>query len=220
MIIISEKSGVKLQDGVVYTRFGVSTVNLNTLKRAIDHKLPFIISKKSGLTAEILGKKLHNLRESMQMSARSLARKIQVSPRMISKYENEDSEISLNRAKKLYEIIGSAVFKEINIFESLHNQIEPERETNLTRKFHELGFSTTETKKTPFDLIAKSQREIILTRVGDKIDNELLLISKLMGTDDLVIFKKKKPKNIPALTKEEFMEIEKPNELIKVVKEF
>ena len=42
----------------------------------------------------------------------------------------------------------------------------------------------------------------------------------MIDADELVIFKKKKPKNIAAVTKEEFLEFEKADELIKFLKEF
>ena len=38
--------------------------------------------------------------------------------------------------------------------------------------------------------------------------------------DNLVIFNKKKPKDVPAITKKEFLEFEKANQLIKFLKEF
>ena len=49
---------------------------------------------------------------------------------------------------------------------------------------------------------------------------ELDSLSKLVDADKLVIFKKKRPKKIPALTKKEFMEFEKAKELVKFLKEF
>jgi hypothetical protein len=42
----------------------------------------------------------------------------------------------------------------------------------------------------------------------------------LLDAERLTIYKKKKPKDIPALTKKEFMEFEKASELIKFLKEF
>jgi len=69
-------------------------------------------------------------------------------------------------------------------------------------------------------VIAKKDNEIILTEVGDKKHGKLHSIARLLDTDNLVIFNKKKPKDIPAVTKEEFLSFEKAKELIKFVKEF
>ena len=76
-----------------------------------------------------------------------------------------------------------------------------------------------DTKKVPFDVMAKKEKELILTKVGDDV-GQLKSLSKLIDADKLVIFKKKKPKDVPALTKEEFMEFEKAKELVKFLKEF
>ena len=54
-VIISEKAGSKLRDSVVYSRFGVYTLNLNTFKNAVDNKMPFVASNKAGLTASVKG---------------------------------------------------------------------------------------------------------------------------------------------------------------------
>ena len=62
--------------------------------------------------------------------------------------------------------------------------------------------------------------ELILTEVGDKARPDFSSLSKLLDADNLVIFKDKRPKNIPAVTKEEFLEFEKANQLIKFLKEF
>ncbi|MBI3027146.1 hypothetical protein HYY70_03460 [Candidatus Woesearchaeota archaeon] len=45
-------------------------------------------------------------------------------------------------------------------------------------------------------------------------------LSKLLEVDNLVIFQKKRPKDIPSLTKEEFMDFDKANKLVKFLKEF
>ena len=62
--------------------------------------------------------------------------------------------------------------------------------------------------------------EIILTEVSDKVNPNMQPLSKLLDADNLVIFRKKKPKNIPSMTKKEFMEFEEANELVKFLKEF
>jgi predicted transcriptional regulator len=90
----------------------------------------------------------------------------------------------------------------------------------VSRKFIELGFDATETKNTPFDIIARKDKELILTEVSDNFNPEMQSLSKLLDADNLVIFEKKKPKNIPSLTKEEFLDFEKANELVKFLKEF
>ena len=74
--------------------------------------------------------------------------------------------------------------------------------------------------KTALKIASKKYNEIIVTKVGDKFNENLIRLADILGVDDLVIFEKKKPKDIPSIKKDEFLELEKAKELIKVVKEF
>ena len=218
-LIIAEKAGNKLEDNVLYTRFGMYTLNFFTLASSIKNKFPFIKRTQAGLTAYIDGNKLKKKREELGYSLNSLSKKIGVTKRMIIRYENEDSEITINKAMKIYSIFGGEVFNEIDIFSSKH-MMESKDKSDFSKKYIDLGFEARDTKKTPFDIIARKDNELILTEIGDKARPDFPSLSKLLDADNLVIFKKKKPKGIPSMTKKEFMDFEKANELVKFLKEF
>jgi predicted transcriptional regulator len=148
-----------------------------------------------------------------------LSKKVGVTSRMIDKYEKGDSEVTINKAMKIYSIFGSNVFNEVNIFYG-KNKIESKFKSDFSKKYVDLGFEAADTKKSPFDIIARKGDELILTEVGDKTRPDFSSLSKLLDADNLVIFDKKKPKDVPAVTKEEFLEFEKANQLIKFLKEF
>jgi len=218
-IIISEKAGNKLEDNVLYTRFDLYTLNFNTFVNSIKNKFPFVRRTQAGFTISIAGNKLKRKREEKGYSLNYLSKKVGVTSRMIDKYEKGNSEITISKAMKIYNIFGPNVFNEINIF-SGKNKIQSNYKSDLSKKYIDLGFEASDTNKTPFDIIAKKENELILTGVGDKTRRDFSSLSKLLDADNLVIFKKKKPKDIPAVTKEEFLEFEKANELIKFLKEF
>jgi putative transcriptional regulator len=218
-IIIAEKAGNKLEDNVLYTRFNLYTLNFTTFVNSIRNKFPFVKRTQAGFTASIEGNKLRKRREEMGFSLNSLSKKVGVTNRMIDKYEKGDSEITLNKAMKIYDIFGHQVFKKMDIF-SGNTKIESRHKSDFSKKYIDLGFEASDTKKSPFDIIAKKDNEIILTSIGDKEKPDFPSLSKLLDADNLVIFKKKKPKDVPAVTKEEFLEFEKANQLIKFLKEF
>ncbi len=217
-LIIADKAGNKLEDNIVYSRFDIYTLNFNTFLNCVNNRFPFIKRSKAGLTASVVGQKLREKREEFGYSLNALSKKVGVTSRMIMKYENENSEVTINRAMKLYDLFGHQVFNEIDVF--LKRELENKFETEVSRKYVELGFNATETKKTPFDIIARKNEELILTEVSDKVNPQMQSLSKLVDADNLVIFQKKKPKNIPSMTKKEFMDFEKANELVKFLKEF
>ena len=99
-------------------------------------------------------------------------------------------------------------------------EAKQEPKSDIARKYDDLGFESAETRKTPFDIVAKKEKEIVLTGIGDKMHRHLQPLSRLLEADRLIIFRKKKPKDTPALTKKEFLEFEKAKELIKFIKEF
>lgn len=218
-LIITEKAGDKLDDNIVYSRFSIYTLNFRTFLSCLNNKFPFVKRSKAGLTASISGDKLKQKREESGYSLNALSKKIGVTSRMVTKYENGNSEVTINKAMKIYDLFGDKVFNEVNIFVKF-DQPMSRFETEVSRKYVELGFEATETKKTPFDIISRKEDELILTEVSDKVNPQMESLSKLLDADNLVIFDKKKPKNIPSMTKEEFMDFDKANELVKFLKEF
>ncbi|MBI2541394.1 helix-turn-helix domain-containing protein [Candidatus Woesearchaeota archaeon] len=218
-LIVAEKAGNSLDENIVYSRFGIYTLNYSTFASCIHNKFPFVKRGKAGLTASLIGKKLREKREELGFSLNALSKKVGVTSRMMVKYENENSEITINKAMKLYDLFGHDVFNEVNIF-AQRALPKSSFETEVSRKYVELGFDATETKKTPFDIIAKKGDELILTEVSDKVNPQMQSLSKLLEADNLVIFRQKKPKDIPSMTKEEFMDFDKANELVRFLKEF
>ena len=218
-LIIAEKAGRKLEDNIVYSRFDIYTLNSETFLKCINDDFPMLKKSKAGLTASVSGRKLKEKREKLGYSLNSFSRKIGVSSRMILKYENENSEVTLNKAMKIYDVFGHHVFNEINVFVQQENR-QSRFETEVSKKYVELGFDAAEMKRTPFDIIAKKGRELILTEVSDTVNPQLDSLSRLLDADNLVIFQKKRPKNIPSVTKKEFMDFNESNELVKFLKEF
>lgn len=218
-LIISEKAGSRLEDNIVYSRFSIYTLNISTFFSCINNRFPFIRRSQAGLTASVAGEKLREKREEHGYSLNALSKKIGVTSRMVIKYESENSEVTINRAMKLYDLFGYHVFSEVNVF-GRHEHPRSKFETEVSKKYVELGFDATETKKTPFDIIARKGNELILTEVSDVVNPQMESLSKLLDADNLVIFSKKKPKNIPSMTKSEFMDFDKANELVRFLKEF
>lgn len=218
-LIIAEKAGNKLEENVIYSRFRIYTLTFNTFLSCINNNFPSIKSSHAGLTVSLIGRKLQEKREELGYSMNELSKKIGITSRMVMKYESKNCDVTVNKAMKIYDLFGGKVFSEIDIFMH-HERIESKLETAVSRKYIELGFDATETKNTPFDIIAKKDDEIILTEVSDNVNPQMQSLSKLVDADNLVIFTKKRPKDIPSMTKEEFMSLEKANELVKFLKEF
>ncbi|MBW2989638.1 helix-turn-helix domain-containing protein [Candidatus Woesearchaeota archaeon] len=223
-LMICKKAGIPLCDNVVYLRCGIYTLNLESFKASLDNRLFFIRSDHAGQTARVIGEKVRRIREQRGISLGDISRKIGVSKKMVQRYESGESNVTVNKALKIYDIFGHSVFDKIDVFEKRAG-MPPNRSLasgrgDLLNKYSTLGFKAVDTDKVPFDIIAKKEDELILTKIGDKPNPGLDSLSKLVDADRLTIYKKKKPKKAPSLTKEEFMEFEKARDLIKFLKEF
>jgi len=51
-LIIAEKAGSNLENNVVYSRFGIYTLNLATFRNCINNNFPFVKRTQAGLTAK------------------------------------------------------------------------------------------------------------------------------------------------------------------------
>ncbi len=218
-VIVSRKASKKLQDNVIYTRQDVPAMSPNTLQAYVhDHPL-YVMSKKAGAVVSIDGKKMQEIRKESEMSLGQAARKLGVSTRMVVKYEDSNAEVSWSKSARIAEVFGNEIFKQVDIgMTTTSKTIAHPSEISL--KYGDLGFWTAETKKVPFDIVAKKQSTIILTSVGEKVNQELGDISRTLGVDELAIVKKKRPSRAPSLTMEEFMEVEKASSLIKFIHEY
>jgi putative transcriptional regulator len=217
-IVVAEKAGQLLHDNVVYSRFGVFTLNKATFRNAVENRMPFLMSTNAGLTASVAGERLRQKIDEAGYSLGLVSRKIGVSKSMISKYES-GSDISVNKAKALYGLFGPSVFRAIDVF-SEPSSLPEKSSSAIVKKYSVLGFEASEARKVPFDIVAKKGREVIFTEVGDRTNPQLESLTKMVDADNLVIFKNKKPKKLPSLTKKEFMDFESANELIKFLREF
>ncbi len=100
-LVIAEKAGQSLERNIVYSRHGIYTLNFESFKNSVHGKFPFIRRTKAGLTANLLGNKLKEMREHEGLSLNSLAQRVGVSRRMIQKYESGMSEVRVQKALRI-----------------------------------------------------------------------------------------------------------------------
>ncbi len=224
-LLIASNRGIntKLEDGVFYNRFSLPMINFETFKFLIDNKPIFFRSTKAGIIAVIDGKVLKDKREELNLSLNDVSRKVGVSRKMVYKYEKESSQVTPNRAFRLYHLFGPGIFKTINLrIERPKFRFE---NSIFARKYEELGFEAVDTKNLPFNIIAKHDNDIILTEVNSS-KPRTGLISRLLNVNSLLIFKKKRRgihkgvEGVPAISKDDFLELKKARELIDFLKSF
>ncbi|RME54428.1 hypothetical protein D6777_03825 [Candidatus Woesearchaeota archaeon] len=218
-VIVAQSSGQIIEDGVLYSRNGITTVNINTFTSIISKQPLYVKSSNAGFVVSLDKDKFKKTREEFNYSLNSLAKKLCVTPKMIKKYEQCDSYVNLITAERIFDLFGEEVFNQLSL-KPIAEKFNDELTKPVARKYDSLGFSVTEIGKKGFDLLAKYNDETILTMLGDKINKNFLKISEVFSIDNLVVFKTKKPNNLDIATikEDEFFEFEKPSDVLDYVK--
>lgn len=225
-LIVAGHAGAPLEEGVVYSRLGLFVVSLDTLRNSLKQQAPLVLSTNAGLSISINKDKLRELREEKGLSLQQLAMKLGVSRRMIAKYEQSASEVTLHRASRLFQVFGNDVFHPIDLFDGHHNYRKDyvkDMTSPLTSKYFQLGFHAFHTNHSPFDIIARNEEHVIFTGVGDKHKPRLHELSQELGVNSLFIFNRKRPsvpEEVPLLSRTEFMRFHQYGELMDFLREF
>ncbi|MGQ4834065.1 MAG: transcriptional regulator [Candidatus Asgardarchaeia archaeon] len=238
-IVIGEKTRhSNLETGVIYFRYDLPVVNLETFSRMVLYsEFPLIYIRRGGYYVKLNSTLLKNLRESKGISLGELADKIGVSRRTIYEYERGAMDATLETAIKLEEFFNTPIALPIPLLklkvvkikkESLASQEVPQNPLLrlLYKKLSQLGFKVILFKHTPFDALTLSKKHEVISGVDDKgikanIETKIHLIenfSKITGKEALFVVSEMKRINTDA----EYVKIVTSSELkhIRTMKHF
>ncbi len=178
-IVIGEKTrDHSLEAGVVYLRYGVPAIEINTLNDYFTQNTPpLIYAEHGGLYVNIDGTILKEERTRKSISLGSLASSLGVSRRTISKYEEGEMAASVDVALKLEEILDRGFAIAVDLFEKRYSNI-PKQENiekgslNILSLLKDMGFDVLPTSQAPFDAVSistnrRDENATILTGVGE-----------------------------------------------------
>lgn len=110
-VVLTEKSRYgKLQDGVIYRKYGVAVMNKETFKHMLEGK-KLALYKKGKKVVRINGGELRKRRTAKGLSLQALAEMVGTTKETIYRYER-GQPASLETAKKLEEILGPGLIME------------------------------------------------------------------------------------------------------------
>jgi putative transcriptional regulator len=191
-LVLGESSGTAtLQDGVVYTRYGVPIISEGTLQEYLEKAVPpFLYASPGGTFARIDGERLRFLRQTRGLSLGALAAIAGVSRRAIQLYE-EGQGAEATVVERIEAYLDAPVVEAIRLFElpartpapapgaegeSKAGRPEPSRPRAPIRtgdplldgvfaQLDGMGLEVTVTVRAPFEALARAP-EILLTGVG------------------------------------------------------
>lgn len=229
-VIIGEKSKVfSLKDNVVYDRYGINTVSLNTFRDFIDNAFPSAKYYKGRTSVELDSDKLKEERKRMHLTLEDLASEVGVAKESLHRLE-KGNPTSLENAKKLESVLHCKLIKEIDILNHVNNFNPIENEMDLhdpaLERLNDLGLKLSVFDHSPFRA-ANAFKESLLIEKGNKLDikKKALILEKIKTVFDsgsLIVTKEYKYKNIgstPIIEEEELHSLGKYNDLFKVIRE-
>lgn len=227
-----------LLEDVVYERYGIPAIGVETLKNMIVHdEHPELLADRGGYYVQINGDVLKEYREEYSLSLKNLADLANVSRETIYKYENNSVRANPETVIILEEILNMKITLNIDLFKfkDLNDGFETDTtlNNNETINLANLGFDIIPTKKTPFDALSKlknpeclfitSFEENRIPRTLHKIALGLKDLSIVTKSESFFIINNEKFKDnldgIPVVNSWEIEEAEDSLEFLKIVKE-
>ncbi|MCD6370964.1 MAG: transcriptional regulator [Thermoplasmata archaeon] len=238
-LIIGEKSALgPILDGVIYSRHGIPIVSLGTFRDFILENInPLVYASPGGLYVKLNGELLRKMREERGISLGHLARIAGVSRKAIQLYEEGMSAV-VDIALKLEEYLGEELIQPLDIlsFEKLDEERYPlemirgrsQELEEIYRKLMSIGYEVYLTLKCPFEALSKDESDVFLT--GITRDNTSIrykalnfrILRRILEKDAFIVvnhIKREEIEGIPLIGKDELMEIERREEIKKIVRE-
>lgn len=176
LLIGAKTRDQQLEDNVVYMRYEIPSVSLQTLyDYFVENVPPLVSAAPGGLYVSIDGEVLKEARIRLSMSLGTLATELGVSRRTISKYEEGGMDASIDVVLHLEELLDVALAKSIDILQSFKNGLKEKRssdnqyqylEDDVLDLLHSLGYQIVSTSQAPFKAISKDKRDTMLTGVS------------------------------------------------------
>ncbi len=175
LVIGLHSSSAELEDGILYTRFGIPIVSEGTFKEhLLEGVPPFVYAAPGGLYVKIDGEALRSLRAARSISLGALAEAAGVSRKAIQMYEGGMGAM-MEIAERMEDFLNEALVQPLDPFavtaevaEVLKTFEEYEgANKDIFEMLKEIGYSVVPTKKCPFDALAKEDEFLLLTAVGE-----------------------------------------------------
>ncbi len=233
----------KLDPGVVYKRYGVSTIAPPSFQSLIaEQRMPREFSQKGGRFVAIDGEKLRQARLEQKMTTGELADIVQVSARAVLAYEKdyEHMGVTTDTAERLEKVLETDLIIPIDLLhervaEKTLNQPDesqdiPDLEIRVNHFFERLGMRVLWTDRAPFHVAAKKEGPPLMSGVGSitswslkKRVEILKSVSKVTESNAVIIVEEGQAEesvsNLPVIRQLELDQIEKPRELKKIIEE-
>lgn len=230
LVIGESTSRERLEEGVVYERFELPTISIDTFEAIITaNVMPVIYSDRGGLYVEIEPELLRSARQKSKLTQAELAEAVGINKKSIYCYERGRTRAVLSVVQKLEKILNKRVSCSTDVLKSatMSSTVPKDGlEKAVADALAELGFATDFVGQAPFDVFAREKTLLLsdvendrramlkrapaLKRFVETVREPALLITE--RSRDVEIF------GIPVVKRDEISEFGSPRELLRVAK--
>ncbi len=190
------RSTTDIENSIVYTRYQIPAVSLETLYNLlVNHLPPLIYAHRGGFKVKFDGHLLKEKRLEKNYSMGDFAREVGISKRAIYEYERSTVDVSLETAMRIEELLDEPLTLAINLFEgmkrigsvttpsSFSSVPKSDIEREVKKHFDAIGLKDQLwTKKLPIRVLAKT---LITQHEKDKIPTTITGIAEESSKDDI-----------------------------------
>ena len=237
-ILVGQRSGGgRLEEGVIYSRFGVPILSKETFVDFFAEGVPpFVFSAPGGLYVRLDGDLLRQLRDTKNISLGTLAEVAGVSRRTVQMYL-EGMSATIDIALRLEEFFGEPLVIPVDPFaytkdleQALVSWNEFDTfEKHVFQKLQNLGFEVLPTLRCPFEALTSDREAIYLTGVrtgNENVEEKVAIvsnISKVAERDSVVFVEKSRVRmsirGTPIINKDELRKIKEREEIQDLIEE-
>jgi len=233
-VIIGEKNSFgELLDGVIYYRYNIPIVTLQTFLEYLEGRLPCAYSGPGGVYVRIDGKALREKRTEMGLSLGYVAWHCKVSRKAILGYERDmDTEVEV--ASRLVELFGEGILKEIDFVSEWKPDVERyvvKEQDELVSRLINIGMEVTYLRRQPVRLLMEFREEEEMNFIGNigrlgrtlkRIGEILEKVSEIVERDPLLIVEnggeKKEVCGVAVISRKELTKIEDVDGFLRLLK--
>jgi putative transcriptional regulator len=226
-----------LEEGIIYSRFGVPILSLNTFEEFLGEGVPpMVFAAPGGLYVKIDSDFLKEIRTKRNISLGTLAEIAGVSRKAIQMYEDGMGAI-IDVAIKIEEFLDEPIVLPLNPFEYMHDKEQLFDRLEDTDKLHNevfrmletMGYSVQQTARCPFEAVTTDEKMLLLTgveRYGPMLEKKadaVASISRVVGRRAVIITDKdarrKSLHEMPLMSRRELAGAEDRKKVLDMIKE-
>ena len=235
MVIGLHSSAGKLEDGILYSRFGVPIMSEVTFEEhVLEGVPPFVYAAPGGLYVRLDGDLIRQIREQRNISLGTLAEAAGVSRKAIQMYESGMGAM-IDIAAKIEEFLNEPIVVPLNPF-SYNLDVAKTLRTfdkfeglnrDVFEMLKELGYSVVPTIRCPFDALASDEELLLLTGIGADpmmIERKARIVGNISRVTEKksVIFIQQKTslkeiEGTPLITKDELRKADDADDVLELI---